>query len=40
MWTSIPTILKNADFSVGTIKNLIEQGEKKTIEKLKDIDFE
>jgi NTE family protein len=35
-----PTILKNADFSVGTIKNLIEQGEKKTIEKLKDIDFE
>jgi NTE family protein len=35
-----PTILKNADFSVGTIKNLIEQGEKKTIEKLKDLDFE
>lgn len=35
-----PTILKNADFSVGTIKNLIEQGEKKTIEKLKDINFE
>ena len=35
-----PTILKNADFSVGTIKKLIEQGEKKTIEKLKDIDFE
>jgi NTE family protein len=35
-----PTILKNADFSVGTIKNLIAQGEKKTIEKLKDIDFE
>ncbi|HKR74782.1 MAG TPA: patatin-like phospholipase family protein [Candidatus Nitrosocosmicus sp.] len=35
-----PTILKNADFSVGTIKNLIEQGEKKTIEKLKHLDFE
>ncbi len=35
-----PTILKNADFSVGTIKNLIEQGEKKTLEKLKDIDFQ
>jgi NTE family protein len=35
-----PTILKNADFSVKTIKNLIEQGERKTAEKLKDIDFE
>jgi NTE family protein len=32
-----PTILKNADFSTSTIKNLIEQGEEKTTEKLKDI---
>lgn len=34
-----PTILENADFSVKTIKNLIEQGEKKTTEKIKGIDF-
>lgn len=36
----LPTILKNDDFSLKTIKNLIEQGERKTIEKLQDIDFE
>ena len=35
-----PTILKNVDFSVNTIKKLIEQGEKKTTEKLKGIDFD
>jgi NTE family protein len=29
-----PTMLKNADFSTKTIKELIEQGEKKTLEKL------
>ena len=29
-----PTMLKNADFSTKTIKKLIEQGEKKTLEKL------
>jgi NTE family protein len=34
-----PTILKNADFSVKTIRKLIEQGENKTTEKLKNIDF-
>ncbi|MBA3750183.1 MAG: patatin-like phospholipase family protein [Nitrosopumilus sp.] len=32
-----PTILKNADFSPKTIKNLIEQGERKTLEKLSNI---
>ncbi len=29
-----PSVLKNADFSIKTIKELIEQGEKKTLEKL------
>ena len=29
-----PSVLKNADFSMKTIKELIEQGEKKTLEKL------
>ena len=29
-----PSVLKNADFSTKTIKELIEQGEKKTLEKL------
>ena len=29
-----PTMLKNADFSTKTIKQLIEQGERKTLEKL------
>ena len=29
-----PTVLKNADFSPKTIKELIDQGEKKTSEKL------
>ena len=29
-----PTMLKNADFSTKTIKELIKQGEKKTLEKL------
>ncbi|MDQ6724291.1 MAG: patatin-like phospholipase family protein [Thermoproteota archaeon] len=29
-----PSVLKNADFSTKTIKELIEQGEKKTVEKL------
>lgn len=33
-----PTILKNADFSPQTIKKLIEDGEKKTVEKLKNMD--
>ncbi len=32
--TESPTMLKNADFSTETIKNLIEQGERKTLEKL------
>jgi len=32
--TESPTMLKNADFSTKTIKNLIEQGERKTLEKL------
>lgn len=32
--TESPTMLKNADFSTKTIKNLIEQGERKTFEKL------
>ncbi|HET7642721.1 MAG TPA: hypothetical protein VFK40_04375, partial [Nitrososphaeraceae archaeon] len=32
--TESPTMLKNADFSTPTIKNLIEQGERKTFEKL------
>ena len=32
-----PTILKNADFSPKTIKKLIEQGENKTIEKIKNM---
>jgi NTE family protein len=31
-----PTMLKNADFSTKTIKKLIEQGERKTLEKLDD----
>ena len=29
-----PTMLKNADFSTKTIKKLIEQSERKTLEKL------
>ncbi|HJT85765.1 MAG TPA: patatin-like phospholipase family protein [Nitrososphaeraceae archaeon] len=32
--TESPTMLKNADFSTKTIKNLIEQGERKTLDKL------
>ncbi|MDN5845127.1 MAG: hypothetical protein L0H53_02500 [Candidatus Nitrosocosmicus sp.] len=35
-----PTILKNADFSPKTIKKLIEQGEKRTMEKLKNMKFD
>jgi hypothetical protein len=33
-----PHILKNADFSPKTIRNLIQQGEEKTLEHLKDLD--
>ncbi|HKU83844.1 MAG TPA: patatin-like phospholipase family protein [Candidatus Nitrosocosmicus sp.] len=34
-----PSILKNSDFSTSTIKDLIDQGERKTEVKLRDLDF-